>query len=153
MYTAHLILLHFAGIAVFKKMKVYGYPTSRASLCLVSQSCSILCDPMDCSPLGSSVYRDYPGKDTGVGCHALLQGLFPIQGSNPGLSHHRQILYHLSHQGSPSLLLSYVRNQLTLPRGVRKGNCCLFLLPPAAARVPINPCLNFLCDFLSISID
>uniref|UniRef100_A0A8B9YL87 Nucleophosmin n=1 Tax=Bos mutus grunniens TaxID=30521 RepID=A0A8B9YL87_BOSMU len=38
---------------------------------------------------------------TGVGCHALLQGIFPTQGSNPGLLHCRQILYHLSHQGSP----------------------------------------------------
>ena len=42
---------------------------------------------------------DSPGKDTGVGCHALLQGIFPTQGSNPGLPHCRQILYHLSHQG------------------------------------------------------
>ena len=35
-------------------------------------------------------------------CHALLQGIFPIQGLNPGLPHCRRILYHLSHQGSPS---------------------------------------------------
>ena len=41
-----------------------------------------------------------PGKSTGVGCHFLLQGLFPTQGSNPGLPHCRQTLYHLSHQGS-----------------------------------------------------
>ena len=40
------------------------------------------------------------GKSTGVGCHALFQGIFPIQGSNLGLLHCRQILYHLSHQGS-----------------------------------------------------
>ena len=40
-----------------------------------------------------------PGKNTGVGCHALLQGVFPTQGSNPGLLDCRQILYHLSHQG------------------------------------------------------
>ena len=40
---------------------------------------------------------------TGVGCHALLQGIFPIQGSNPGFLHCRQILYHLSHQGSPRI--------------------------------------------------
>ena len=39
-----------------------------------------------------------PGKNTGVGSHSLLQGIFPIQGSNPGLLHCRQILYHLSHQ-------------------------------------------------------
>ena len=43
---------------------------------------------------------DSPGKNTGVGCHALLQGIFPTQGSNPGLPHCRWILYHLSHQGS-----------------------------------------------------
>ena len=41
------------------------------------------------------------GKNTGVGCHFLLQGNFLIQGSNPGLLHYRQILYCLSHQGSP----------------------------------------------------
>ena len=42
-----------------------------------------------------------PGKSTRVGCHFLLQGIFPTQGSNPGLLHCRQVLYHLSHQGSP----------------------------------------------------
>ena len=49
------------------------------------QSCWTLCDPMDCSPPGSSVHRDSPGKNTGVGCPALLQGIFPTQGSNPHL--------------------------------------------------------------------
>ena len=41
---------------------------------------------------------DFQGKSTGVGCHFLLQGIFPTQGSNPGLSHRRQMLYRLSHQ-------------------------------------------------------
>ena len=41
---------------------------------------------------------DFPGKNTGVGCHFLLQGIFLTQGSNPGLPHCRQILYCLSHQ-------------------------------------------------------
>ena len=45
--------------------------------------------------------RNSPGKSTGVGCHFLLQGIFPTQGLNSGLLHWRQILYHLSHQGSP----------------------------------------------------
>ena len=45
-----------------------------------------------------------PGKNIGVGCYALLQGIFLTQGSNPGLPHCRQILYHLSHQGSPRIL-------------------------------------------------
>ena len=39
-----------------------------------------------------------------MGCHALLQGIFPTQGSNPGLPHWGQILYHLNHQGSPRIL-------------------------------------------------
>ena len=43
---------------------------------------------------------NFPGKNTGVGCHILLQGIFPIQGLNLGLLHCRQILYCLSHQGS-----------------------------------------------------
>ena len=53
---------------------------------------------------GSFVPGDSPGRNTRVGCHALLQGIFPTQGSNPGLPHSRQILYHLSHQGSPIIL-------------------------------------------------
>ena len=43
---------------------------------------------------------DSPGKSTGVGCHFLLQEIFSTQGSNPGLPHCRQMLYHMSHQGS-----------------------------------------------------
>ena len=39
---------------------------------------------------------DSPGKDAGVDCHALLHGIFPTQGLNLGLLHHRQVLYHLS---------------------------------------------------------
>ena len=57
---------------------------------------------MCCCPPGSSVHRDYPGRNTGVGCHDLLQAIFPIWGWNTGLLHCRQILYHLSHLGSSS---------------------------------------------------
>ena len=60
------------------------YGVCCAALCLVVQSFPDLCDPM-----------------SGVGCHALLQGMFPTQGSNPGLPHCRWILYCLSQQGSP----------------------------------------------------
>ena len=58
-----------------------------------------------------SVHGDSPGKNTEVGCHALLQGIFPTQGSNPGLPDCRWILYHLSHQGS---------------QGEGKGSCIYF---------------------------
>ena len=70
---------------------------------LIAQLCLTLCDPMDCSPPGSSVHGNSPGKNTGVGCHSLLQGIFPNQGSNLGLLNCRQILYHLSHQESPNI--------------------------------------------------
>ena len=61
-----------------------------------------LCDPMDCSPPRLLCPWDFPGKNAAVGCHFLLQEIFPTQGLNPGLLHYRQMLYHLSHQGSPS---------------------------------------------------
>ena len=54
--------------------------------------------PMDCGPPGSSVHGDSPSKNTGVGCHDLLQNIFPTQGSNLDLLHCTQILYQLSHQ-------------------------------------------------------
>ena len=62
--------------------------------CLVSKSCLILCDLMDCSPLGSSVHGDSPGKNTGEGNHFLLQGIFLTQGLNTHLLHCQEILYH-----------------------------------------------------------
>ena len=73
-------------------------------LFLVTQSCPTLCDPMNYSPPSSSVHADSPGRNTGVGCYALLQGMFPTQGLNSGLLHFRQILCHLSHQGGPRML-------------------------------------------------
>jgi len=59
---------------------------------------------MDCRPPGPSIHRDSSGKNTGVGCHALLQGIFPIEGSNPGLLYCRWILCGMSHQESPRIL-------------------------------------------------
>ena len=49
------------------------------------QPCLTLCDPMDCSTPGSSVHRESPGKNTGMGCHVLLQGFFLAQGLNQSL--------------------------------------------------------------------
>ena len=63
---------------------------------LVAQSCPTLCDPMDYIPTRPLCPWDSPGKNTRVGSHSLLQGIFFTQGSNLGLLHCRQILYHLS---------------------------------------------------------
>ena len=63
----------------------------------VTQSCPTRLDPMDYSLPGFLRPWDFPGNNTGVGCHFLPQGTFPTQGLNPGLPH--LILYRLSHLG------------------------------------------------------
>ena len=71
-------------------------------LCVVS--CSAMSDslrPHGLQPCQAPLSMGFLGKNTGMGYHALLQGIFPTQGSNPGLLHYGQILYPLSHQGSP----------------------------------------------------
>ena len=93
---------------------------------LVTQLCLTDCDLMDCSLSGFFVHRDSPVKNTEVGCHALLHGIFPTQGLNPGLPHCRQILYCLSHQGSPQILewvsLSLCRGT-SQPRNQTRVSC------------------------------
>ena len=70
----------------------------------VTQSCLTLCDPMDCSPSGSSLHEFLQARNTAVGTYFILQGIFRIQGSNPGLLHYRQTLYlALSQHQSQSL--------------------------------------------------
>ena len=76
-------------------------PPLRLSLCSfvkVAQSCPTL----RLHGLHSS--RNSPGQNTGVGSISLLQGIFPTQESNPGVPHCRQILYQLTHKGSPRIL-------------------------------------------------
>ena len=89
-YVANFYIIHSLSHLIYtiKKKK------------LVSQSCLTL--PTSWSEATRLLCPwDFPGKNTGVGCHSLLQGFFLIQGSNPDLLHCRQIFYHLSHQGSP----------------------------------------------------
>ena len=77
---AHLPLWYFPATAWLLEVLVK-----------VAQSCPTLCNPVDCNSLG---------QNTGVGSLSLLQGIFPIQASNPGLPHCRRILYQLSYRGS-----------------------------------------------------
>ena len=79
------------------------------TVCLASQSCPTVWDSMDHNLPGSSVHGDSRAKNTGVSCHAFLQGIFPTQGSNPGLPYCRWNLYCLSHQGSLVLGLIIIK--------------------------------------------
>ena len=72
---------------------------------------------MDC-PARLLCPWDSPGKNIGVSCHFLLQGIFPAQGLNLGLLHYRLISYHLSHQGS---LKNICGNYEIIQPGYRHG--------------------------------
>ena len=67
----------------------------------VRESRSVMSDSL--WPHGLYSPWNSPGQNTGVGSLSLLQGIFPTQGSNPGLPHCSQILYQLSHKGSTQL--------------------------------------------------
>ena len=87
-------------------------------VCSVAQSCPTLCNPMDCSLSGSSVQGIFPGKNTGVGCHFLLQGSFLTQGVNP-------CPLHLLHCLGDSLTLYHLVNFIVgLYRSASQYLCC-----------------------------
>ena len=67
-----------------------------------SESRSVMSDSL--RPLGLYSPWNFPGQNTEVSSLSVLQGVFPTQGSNPGLPHCRRILYQLSHKGSPGIL-------------------------------------------------
>ena len=68
---------------------------------------------MDCSLPGSSVHGDSPGKNTGVGCQALLQGIFLTKESNWGLLRYSQILYQLRYSHNSPLSFTKDKNNLS----------------------------------------
>ena len=70
-----------------------------------AQSCPTLWDPMDCSPLSSSVHGIFSSKNTRVGCHFLLQGIFPTQGSNPCLLNWQMGSLPLTHEEGPKEII------------------------------------------------
>ena len=72
---------------------VFSWSRSVASDCLWPHGPTRLLHPLD-----------FPGKNTGMGCHFLLQEIFPTQGLKLGLPHYGQTLYHLSHQGNPKII-------------------------------------------------
>ena len=84
-----------------------GHVESSFPMCLhatLLYSCPTLCDPVGYSLPGSSVHGDSPGKNTGVGCHALLQGIVLTQGLkplSPAAPELQADSLPLSHQGSP----------------------------------------------------
>ena len=94
-----------------------------------AESHSVVSDSL--LPCGLYSPWDSPGWNTGVGSHSLLQGIFPTQGSNPGLPHCRRILYQLSHQGSLE-----AKNKRVKSPGFPNTEC--FLLNVAHHQAPMG---------------
>ena len=92
------ILAHFI---YFYFILFFGFVAS--GIFVPCESCSVMSDPV--WPRRRYSPQNSPGQNTGVGSLSLLQGVFSTQGSSPGLPHCRQILYQLSHQGSPRTLV------------------------------------------------
>ena len=76
-----------------------------------SESHSVVSDSL--RPHGLHSIWNSLGQNTGVGSRSLLQGMFPTQGLNPGLPRCRQILYQLSHQGNPCIILATQKKKKT----------------------------------------
>ena len=81
LHNARNVIPHMLMEGPCQKGRGRFKPCSLSWWCLLAQSCLTLCHPEDCSPPGSSVHGDSPGKNTGVGCLARLKGIFPTQGS------------------------------------------------------------------------
>ena len=90
---------------------IHFKPGIKVQFSSVAQLCPTLCDPMDCmQPARLLCPWDFPGKNTGVGCHSMLQGIFLTQVSNhvPYVSHtDRWVLYHQGHLESPQHLITW----------------------------------------------
>ena len=92
---------------VHRVVKSQTWQSNCAVLCLVAQSFLTLCNPMDCSPWGPCIHGDFPSKNTGVDFHALFQGIFPTQGSNPGLPHCRYFTICATREARTSYMMQY----------------------------------------------
>ena len=90
----------FSSLPVIEPVPLHWRVSVWVCVCVcVCVSCSVVSNSLQPHRLQSARLLcpwDSPGKNTGVGCHALLQGVFLAQGLNPCLLHHRQIIYHLT---------------------------------------------------------
>ena len=102
------------------------------------QLCPILCDPMDCSPSGSSVHGILQARILEWVAISYAGGIFPTQGWNLGLLRCRKILYQLSHQGSPIAWKIFIPDWMSV--------CvCVCVCACACACMHLQPCVHVVC--------
>ena len=112
LYSMSLLIIYFTYANVYMSVPIPQFClilriselnlTEISTFLSESESHSVMLDSL--RPHGFYSPSNSPGQNTGTGSLSLLQGIFPTQGSNPGLPHCRQILYQLSHKGSPRIL-------------------------------------------------
>ena len=118
-----------------------------------SESRSVVCDSLQPHGLYSS--WNSPGQNTGVGTLSPFQGIFPTQGSNPGILHCRQILYQLSHKGTPRILEWVVypfSRESSQPRNWTGVSCIAgrFFTNWAIRKSPLNYIAAYIFAFLGL---
>ena len=117
-------------------MILLTYPSVNPTyVCLVAQSYLILWDSMDCNPRLLSPW-DFPGKNTGAGCHFLLQDIFLTQGSNRHLLHGRRSP--LGHLEAPGPVMQHILEVAELPTSML--NTSHSFQPPHQS---LTECLHF----------
>ena len=119
-----MLLFAFGNVGTCQSFLYHNFRCYLSSLCMPSHFSLILCNPIDCSPPGSSCPWDSPGKNIGVGGHALLQGIFPTQELN-------LCLFHLLHWQAGSL-------PLVLPGKPLSSPSPMFLFIPNFIKTPQN---------------
>ena len=124
-YTSKMFSSGCFGVSIY----IYNINKSPLSNTVLvqseSESQSVMSDSL--GPHGLYSLWNSPSQNTGVGSRSLLQGIFPTQGSNPGLPNCRRILYQLSHKGSPRILewVAYPFSQGSSRLRNRTGVCCI----------------------------
>ena len=103
-----------SGYSLLVCMLRFKTSSQLSSMISESESCSLVLDSLRPHGLWRSLWSS-PGQNTGVGYHALLQGLFPTQGVNPGLPCCRCILYQLSHWGTKITMLYITTREFIHP--------------------------------------
>ena len=118
-------MFSWVPLPLSSKISLFCHSCPNSLMCLVSQSCLTLCDPMEGSPPGSSVHGILQARILEWVATPFSRGFSP-QGLNPGLPHCRRILYHLSHQGSPRILewVAYPFSRGSSRRRNRSGVSC-----------------------------
>ena len=109
------------GTLLINYILIYELKSIRKHPEWVSESCSVSADSLRLHGLYSP--WNSPGQNIRVRSHSLLQGIFPTQGSNPGLLHCRQILYQLSHKGTPKKMSQVRKNSIKKKKN--HSNICL----------------------------